>query len=138
MKEVVQTQKVIKNLSEELKGKIKAPEWAPFVKTGHGKQRPPVDPDWFYTRSASVMLKIQKLGPIGVNKLSLKYGNRKNRGVRPEKFAPGSRNVLRKVLQQLEGQKLIQKAEIGEKKKKILTNEGNKMIINAARKGDKK
>ncbi len=138
MKQVVDTQKIIENLSEDLKGKIKAPDWTPFVKTGHGRQRPPTDPDWFYTRSASVMLKIRKLGPIGVNKLSLKYGNRKNRGMRPEKFAAGSRNLLRKILQQLESQKLIQKAEIGAHKGKILTDDGNRLIIKAEKKGEGK
>ncbi|MFT4261553.1 MAG: 40S ribosomal protein S19 [Candidatus Woesearchaeota archaeon] len=141
MKQEIESQKIIEKLAKKLNGKISPPEWAQFVKTGHGKQRPPTDKDWWYTRAASMLLKIQKLGPIGVNKLSVKYGTRKNRGVRPEKFTAGSRNHIRKIAQQLESQKLIQKAEIGVHKGKILTNEGNRLIIEASKeaiKGDKK
>jgi small subunit ribosomal protein S19e len=134
MRKEVDSQLVIKEMGEALKSKIASPEWASFVKTGHGRQRPPVDNDWWYIRAASMMIKIQRLGPIGVNKLSVKYGNRKNRGVRPEKFAPGSRNIIRKILQQLESQKLIQKAEVGVHKGKILTTAGNRLIVDASKK----
>lgn len=141
MRQTVDNQLVIKNIAKTLSTKIRAPEWAPFVKTGHGKQRPPVDNDWWFVRAASILMKIEKLGPIGVNKLSVKYGNKKNRGMRPEKFSPGSRNIIRKILQQLESQKLVQKAEVGVHKGKIITNEGRRLIIDSAKnanKGDKK
>lgn len=134
MRKEVDSQLVIKQMAEALKSKIAAPEWASFVKTGHGRQRPPVEGDWWYIRAASIMMKIERLGPIGVNKLSVKYGNRKNRGMKPEKFAPGSRNIIRKILQQLESQKLIQKAEVGVHKGKILTTEGNRLIVDASKK----
>lgn len=141
MKQTVDHQLLIENLAEKLKAKIASPEWAAFVKLGHGKQRPPVNNDWWYVRAASILLKIKNLGPIGVNKLSVKYGTRKNRGMKPEKFARGSRNHIRKILQQVEAQKLIQKAEIGVHKGKILTQDGNKLINEAAKeivKGGKK
>ena len=64
---------LIKKVAEELKSIIGQPEWAPFVKTGNHKERPPVDNDWWYIRAASVLRKVYLLGPIGVSKLRTKY-----------------------------------------------------------------
>ena len=90
----VDPNKLIEKLSKELEGfnEIKAPEWAKFVKTGHSRERPPEDINWWYTRFAAVLRSIYKLGPIGVSKLRTKYGGRKNRGVKPEHFYKGSGN----------------------------------------------
>ena len=129
----VNRQKLVKEISKELKSKIAAPEWASFVKTGHGKQRPPVDKDWWYMRAASVLLKVQKLGPIGTSKLSSKYSTNKNRGVKPEKTADASRNIIRKILQQLEDIGLIQKDSRGVRKGRVLTKAGNDTIIKASK-----
>jgi small subunit ribosomal protein S19e len=128
---------IVEKLAEKLKGSVKPPEWAGFVKTGHGKQRPPVRGDWWNVRSAAVLLSVQKLGPVGVSKLSVKYGARKNKGVKPEKATPGSRNVLRKILQQLEQGKLIKQAEKGVHKGRVVTNEGIKLIIEASKEAKK-
>jgi small subunit ribosomal protein S19e len=138
MRREVDSQALIEKLASKLQKDIKAPEWASVVKTGHGRQRPPVRNDWWQVRAASMMLKVQRLGPIGVNKLSVKYGNRKNRGVRPEKFAAGSRSVIRKIMQQLEEKKYVQKAEAGVHKGKILTQTGNRLIIEASKEAMKK
>lgn len=35
-------------------GKVKVPEWSDLVKLGVNKELAPVDPDWFYTRAASL------------------------------------------------------------------------------------
>ncbi|MFT4311370.1 MAG: 40S ribosomal protein S19 [Candidatus Woesearchaeota archaeon] len=133
MRIIKDTNEIIEKLAVELKNHIVAPEWASFVKTGHGKDRPPVRSDWWYVRAASVLLKVQKLGPVGVSKLSVKYGTRKNRGVRPEKFTRGSRNILRKVLQQLEDKKFVKQAQAGVHKGRVLTTEGNRLIIEASK-----
>ncbi len=128
---------IVEKLAEKLKETVKAPEWAGFVKTGHGKQRPPARSDWWNIRSAAVLLSVQKLGPVGVSKLSVKYGTKKNRGVKPEMATPGSRNVLRKILQQLEQGRLIKQAEKGVHKGRIVTNEGNRLIIEASKEAKK-
>src|SRR3989344_4032463 len=109
----VDTSELIKKASDKLKDIefIKAPKWAPFVKTGAGKERPPILGDWWYMRTASVLRKVYVLGPIGVSKLKRKYGGKKNRGHKPEKFYPGSGNIIRKILQQLEKAELIKYAE---------------------------
>ena len=57
---------------------IKAPEWSIFVKTGVHKERPPVNPEWWVVRAASVLSKVNKNGPVGTNKLAKQYGGRKN------------------------------------------------------------
>lgn len=116
-------------LVEELKKvkDINAPEWAPFVKTGASKQRPPQNPEWWVVRAASVLSKINKYGPIGTNRLSKDYGSRKNRGFKPEKKYRGSRNIVRKCIQQLESAKLIKQVE-SPRSGKMITKEGRELL----------
>lgn len=130
---VVNNNEIIEKLAVKLKSSVSPPDWASFVKTGHGKQRPPIRQDWWYVRSASVLLSVQKLGPVGVSKLSTKYGTRKDKGVKPEKFTRGSRNVIRKILQQLEGSGLLKQEAIGVHKGRVVTNEGIKLINEASK-----
>ena len=103
---LIKTAEELKNIKE-----ITPPIWADFVKTGVHKERPPVQKDWWYVRAASVLRILHILGPVGVSKLRNKYGGKKNRGARPEKFFRSSGNILRKVLQQLEAAGLAEKAE---------------------------
>jgi len=105
----VPASKLIPALAKELETKIKAPEWAPYVKTGFFKDRPPDDPKWWFARNASIMRYIAMSGPVGVERLRGKYGGRMNRGSKPERTRKGSGNVIRKSLQQLEQAGLIQK-----------------------------
>jgi len=106
---------------------IKAPEWAIFVKTGVHKERPPVNANWWEVRASSVLGKVNKFGPIGTNKLSKQYGGRKNRGVRPDQKRNGSRNIIRKCLQQLTAAGLIKNNEKGTSGK-IITKEGKDLL----------
>ena len=61
-------QKTIEKLSDSLKSVVKAPEWSLYVKTSSGKERPPFENDWFYKRTASVLITVYRRGPIGVPK----------------------------------------------------------------------
>lgn len=126
----VDPSELIKKAASSLKSNdnIKEPSWAKFVKTGASKERPPVEIDWWYTRAASVLRKIYILGPIGVNKLRKKYGGKKNRGHKPERSYPGSGNIIRKILQQLEKAELIKYAEKGVHKGRIITPKGKKFL----------
>ncbi|MBW2985434.1 30S ribosomal protein S19e [Candidatus Woesearchaeota archaeon] len=130
----VNPNELIEKLAKELEGfnEIKAPEWAKFVKTGHSRERPPEDPNWWYFRFAAVLRSIYKLGPIGVSKLRTKYGGRKNRGVKPEHFYKGSGNILRKILQQGEEAGLLKQTEKGVHKGRILTPKGNSLLDRVA------
>lgn len=120
-------------LVEKIKAteEVQAPEWTAFVKTGAHKQRPPVNPDWWFVRAASVLKKIEKYGPIGTNNLSKQYGGRKDRGHRPEKKYNGSRNIIRKCLQQLQAAGLVQDNKSG-RAGKVLTAKG-KALLNEVR-----
>jgi len=106
---------------------IQAPEWAIFVKTGAHKERPPVQENWWAIRAVSVLNKVNKFGPVGVNSLAKQYGGRKNRGYKPEIKYSGSRNIVRKIMQQLESAKLIKQVE-EPKSGKVVTKEGMALI----------
>lgn len=102
---------------------VEAPSWAIFVKTGADKQLPPKQEDWWYTRTASLLNKVNKYGPIGTNNLAKHYGGRKNRGVRPDRKVPASRKIIRVALQQLEAAGLIKQVSTP-KSGKVVTKEG--------------
>jgi len=122
------TQELIKKAAGALKEKIKAPEWSIFVKTGMSRERPPVDRDWWYMRAASVLRKIYLKGPIGTNKLRVKYGGRKNRGYKPERTYVGSGKIIRVILQQLEQIEFIKKSEKGVHKGREITPKGKSFL----------
>ncbi len=122
---------VITNVAKELKTIIKQPEWTPFAKTGASRERPPSDKDWFFTRAASILRHVSIKGPIGVQKLRVKYGGRKNMGVAPDKFYPGSGSVIRKALIELDKAGLTKQAEKGVHKGRVVTPKGAKLLAKA-------
>jgi len=126
----------IAKVKQELKkiDSIKPPEWSKFVKTGAHKERTPVEKDWWYTRCASVLRRVYLYGPIGVSKLRVKYGGKKNRGHKPEKFYMGSGNILRKVLQQLEKAELVKYKKEGIRKGRIITSKGESLLNKVVKK----
>lgn len=129
---VNQTELVL-STSEELKENIAMPAWASAVKTGAHRETLPKNPDWWYIRAASILRVINQQGPIGVGKLRVKYGGRKNRGVRPDRFALAGGKVLRTILQQLEGAELIKQAQVGTHKGRVITAKGVSLLAKAAK-----
>lgn len=103
----VPAEPLLEILRERLKGSLKPPAWAPFVKTGASRERAPVQPDWWFIRSASLLRRIYLDGPVGVSRLRTHYGGRRRRGSAGPHFRPGSGNILRKALQQMEAQGLV-------------------------------
>ncbi len=132
----IKPQELVEKASEALKKveSIKPPEWAFFVKTGRSRERPPMDKNWWYSRSASVLRKISVYGPIGVQKLRVKYGGKKNRGAKPEKFYKGSGNIIRKILQQLEKAELIKQTNIKGHKGRAITPKGTAFLNKVTKK----
>ena len=104
---------------------VTPPKWAEFAKTGAHAERPPQNPDWWFIRAASVLRKIYIMGPIGISRLRKEYGGSKRRGLRPAHFVKGGGSIIRKVLQQLEGAKLV---KILEKKGRVVTDEGKGLM----------
>ena len=118
-----------KLLAEALKKvpEFKKPEWVDFVKTGTNKQRPTSEEDFWQKRAASILRQLYVKKLVGVERLKTRYGNRKNRGVQPEKFAKASGKIIRVVLQQAEKAGLVEKGE-GKKKGRKLTEKGKKFL----------
>jgi len=122
--------KLVHALAAELKRQhvVVPPDWAAYAKTGNSRDRPPVDDDWWYVRSASVLRMVYLLGPIGTQKLRVKYGGRKNRGYAPDKFFPAAGNHLRKILQQLEAAQLVKQDAKDVHKGRVVTPLGRKLL----------
>lgn len=107
----VNQQEFVRALSAFLKksGKLKVPEWVDTVKLARHKELAPSDDNWFYTRAASTARHLYLRGGVGVGAMIKVYGGRQRNGVCPAHFSVGSRNVARKVLQALEGLKMVEK-----------------------------
>jgi small subunit ribosomal protein S19e len=118
--------KLIEGLKTELKkgSSVKPPEWAAFVKTGADKQKIPEQEDWWYARSASILCKLYKSSPIGIQRLKRRYAGKKNRGHKPDKSRGASGAVIKHILVQLEGAGFAQKTKRG----RIITKEGTSLL----------
>ena len=101
------------------------PSWAPYVKTGSYATQQPQDPNWWYTRCASLLRKIYVKGPIGVERLRSQYGGKKDPGVRPEHVRKGAGGNIRKILQQLEVAGLVENVK---GQGRVLTSEGKRLL----------
>ena len=130
----VLTQELIEKTAVKLKDmpEIQPPSWAAYVKTSSHKERPPQREDWWYVRSASVLRNVYKSGPIGVSKLRIRYGGKKNRGVATEHSFKGSGNIIRKILQQLEKAQLIRHIAKEVHKGRIVTQKGKSLLDKTA------
>ncbi|MEK6812629.1 MAG: 30S ribosomal protein S19e [Nanoarchaeota archaeon] len=124
----VNATQLIHKTAESLKPTLQMPVWAAYVKTGHGKERVPDHPDWWYVRAAAILRKVYLNSPIGTNQLSVLFGNKKNRGMKPELTVPGSRKIIRTILQQLETAGYIQQASKGVHKGRVITGKGKSFL----------
>ncbi len=125
---------LILKIAEKLKESknVKMPEWAYYVRTSHGKDRPPMQSDWWYIRAAAILRKVALKGPIGTEKLRTLYGTKKNRGFKPEKFVKASGSITRKILQQLEAEGYIAQGNKGVRKGRIITPKGISFLTKIA------
>ena len=128
----VPSEKLIENVARKLKdsGAVNPPEWAEFAKTGVHTEKAPMQPDWWYTRAASVLRKVYVKGPIGTSKLAAEYGGSVDRGSRPNRAVKGSRSVIRKSLMQLESSGLVAK---NKNNGRMVTPKGQALLDNAAK-----
>jgi len=125
---VVQPEKLIEIIAEKLKEypEISPPKGSEFWKTAFFKELAPADSENFwYIRSASLLRKVKKYGPIGVNKLRKFYGGKNRKGKGLHHSARGSGKIIRVALQQLENAKLI---EVKDRKGRVLSSEGISLL----------
>lgn len=111
---VVEPQALIERLAQKLKEftEINPPEGAIFWKTAHYKEVAPVDTENFWwIRCASLLRKIKKYGPIGVNRLRKHYGGRFKKGSGKAHSVKGAGKIIRVALQQLEKADLLRQTE---------------------------
>jgi small subunit ribosomal protein S19e len=129
---LVEPDTLIQEVAEKLKefNEIKPPKGSEFWKTAFFKEFAPVDSENFwYIRCASLLRKINKYGPIGVNRLRKEYGGRYRRGPAVSHSAKGSGKIIRVALQQLENANLVKTVE---KKGRELSSEGISLLERSA------
>jgi len=108
---------------------IEAPEWSLFVKSGVSKKRPPQDADFWHKRAASILRQAYTQNIIGVNRLKTRYGSKKNRGMKPERFRKASGKIIRTILQQAEAAGLLEKTdETSKRAGRKLTEKGRELM----------
>ncbi len=118
-----------KTLSDALKNvkEFQKPDWVDFVKTGAGKMRPNIDPDFWYKRAAGILRQIYIRGIVGVQRLRTRYGGRKDMGMQPPRFIRAGGKIIRSILQQAEKAGFIEKAK-GKKAGRQLTAKGKEFL----------
>ncbi|MCP4763200.1 MAG: 30S ribosomal protein S19e [archaeon] len=122
---VVPQDTLIQAVAQKLKDDfpdVTPPEGSQFWKTAFFKDLAPIDTENFwYIRCASILRKVKKQGPIGVNKLRKAYGGKNRKGPSKNHSAKGAGKIIRVALQQLEKSKLVMKSD---KKGRIVSPEG--------------
>ncbi|MFX1302350.1 MAG: 40S ribosomal protein S19 [Promethearchaeota archaeon] len=129
---VVQPEKLVEAIAEKLREypEISPPEGLEFWKTAFFKELAPMDSEKFwYIRCASILRKVKKFGPIGVNKLRKFYGGRNKKGPGLHHSAKGSGKIIRIALQQLENANLVEKKE---KEGRTISVEGTSLLERTA------
>lgn len=112
---------------------VQQPAFVGIVKSGAHNERPPEQEDFFYTRCASIMRQAYIRNIVGVQRLRLHYGGKKNRGVRPQAHRRAGGSTIRKAFQALEKAGLMEKVEKGERRGRNLTAKGRKLLDQAAK-----
>ncbi len=135
--EEVPIDKLIAELANKLEKvkEMQPPAWAPFVKTGRSRERPPTQQNWWYLRSASILRKMYLQPGVGVNRLRKVYGGRKNLGHQPEHVFPASGSVIRKSIQKLEAAGFLkaEKNDKGRLLRRVLSEKGRELLEEASK-----
>ncbi|KAH0520028.1 40S ribosomal protein S19 [Microtus ochrogaster] len=128
----VNQQEFVRALAAFLKKsrKLKVPEWVDTVELAKHKELAPYDENWFYTRAASTARYLYLHGGAGVGSVTKVYGGRQRNGVRPSHFSRGSKSVACRILQVLEGLKMVEMDQDGDCK---LTPQGQRDLDRIAR-----
>ncbi|XP_032611182.1 small ribosomal subunit protein eS19-like [Hylobates moloch] len=104
----VDLQEFVRALAAFLKksGQLKVPKCV-----AKHKELAPCDENWFYTRAASTAWHLYLRGGAGVGSMTEIDGGHQRNGVTPSHFSRGSKSVARRVLQALEGLKMVEKGQ---------------------------
>lgn len=127
----VPSDKLIAALAEQMKSvpAVQQPDWARYVKTGSHAERPPTNPDWWFTRAASLLRKLYLHGPVGLGDLEKVYGGTKALHYYPKHHRDAGGSSIRRILKQLEQAELVGKTPKG----RVLTSKGRAMLDRTSR-----
>jgi small subunit ribosomal protein S19e len=104
---------VISLVAERLKGKVQKPSYIGFVKSGAGRERMPVDPDFWYIRSASILRQVYMNGPVGVSCLRTKYGKKQEHVIHKKHHVKAGGSIIRDALIELQKAGLVKNTKAG-------------------------
>ncbi|MGV8151613.1 MAG: 40S ribosomal protein S19 [Candidatus Nanoarchaeia archaeon] len=105
------------------------PEWSFYVKTGMSRSRITTEEDFWHKRAASILRQIYLNKTVGVGRLRTRYGSRKNRGFKPERFFKASGKMIRVMLQQAEKAGILEKFnQSGKRAGRRLTEQGRELL----------
>jgi small subunit ribosomal protein S19e len=110
--------------AQQLKGKIKKPDYLNYVKSGANKERPPMDPDFWYVRSASILRQVYVNGPVGVSRLRTRYGSSKGHTVHRHHHEEAGGSIIRDSMIALESIGFVKKT----KKGRVITSKGKSFL----------
>ena len=120
----VKSSDVVGLVAERLKDKIKQPAYIGLVKSGAGKERLPSSPDFWYTRSASILRQVYVNGPVGVSRLRTRYGNRKEHVVHRKHHVNAGGSIIRDALIELEKAGYVKNTKSG----RVMTPQGRSFM----------
>lgn len=128
----IPAEKMIEKIAEELKKteNVKPHPSSLYVKSGVSVERPPIQKDFWFIRSAALLRKIHLNGSTGVERLRNIYGGRRRRGHKPAHHKKAGGKFIRLMLQQLEKEGLIAK---GKKGGRSITPKGQKFLEQIAK-----
>jgi small subunit ribosomal protein S19e len=130
----VPTEDLIESVAEELRDHVEEPEWVTYAKTGSGTEFPPEQEDFFYRRAASVLRTVAVDGPVGVERLTTRYGDKKSGSTRfrvaPKHRVDGSGKLIRTILQELGDADLVERPPNNEGR--VVTAEGRSLLDSIA------
>jgi small subunit ribosomal protein S19e len=111
--------------AEKLKGVIKEPPaYIFYVKSGANKERPPLQKDFWYLRSASILRQVYINGPVGTSRLRTRYGGRKQHVVHKQHAKRAGGSVIMDAFSALEAASLIKSTKEG----RIITPKGKAFL----------
>ena len=117
-------QRLAKHVKDNV-DQVQPPPWSSIAKTSSHTTRQPEDPDWWFTRAASILRKIYIYGPIGTQQLRADYGGRTGGKVHREHAREGAGSNIRKIMQQLGAAGLV---EASKNKGRVMTREGRRTL----------
>lgn len=107
---------------------VQLPGYVDYVKTAAFKELNPLDPDWYYVRTAAVARRIYQSQGLGVGALRRIFGGRSNQAgkVTPEHHVKAAGGIIRHALHTLESLGLVEVIPGG--KGRRITAEGQRQM----------